>query len=74
MEHGIGGADERGGSCPLFNVNGSALPADKTRLITRKRTHIGRTGRGCWRGMESLVEGRWWWGGQNSKGGEDNKR
>lgn len=47
MEHGIGGADERGGSCPLFNVNGSALPADKTRLITRKRTHIGRTGRGC---------------------------
>lgn len=43
----LGGQMNEGGSCPLFNVYGLALPADKTRLITRKRTHIGRTGRGC---------------------------
>lgn len=46
MENGIGAMSE-GSSCPPFNANGSALAADKTRLITGKRAHIGRTGRGC---------------------------
>lgn len=41
------GAMNEGSSCPPFNVSASALAADRTRLITGKRTRIRRTGCGC---------------------------